>query len=129
YERYWLRWRPVSAPTVDAHELYLETLAELGPVGLAVLLVVLLAPFVLLRRARGEPLAAACAGAYAAFLLHAALDWDWELTAVGLVGLLCGVALLLAGRGDGQGRRLGWSGTAAIAAPVVTLGALVFVLP
>lgn len=128
YERSWLRWRPVPAPALDAHELYLETLAELGPVGAAALLLALLAPFASLRRARREPLTAACAGAYAAFLVHAALDWDWELTAVGLVGLLCGVSLLLAGRAAGQGRRLGWRGASAILAPAVALGGLIFVL-
>jgi O-antigen ligase len=35
--RYWLRERPVPQPARDAHSLFLETLAELGPLGLALL--------------------------------------------------------------------------------------------
>ncbi|HET8873081.1 MAG TPA: O-antigen ligase family protein, partial [Gaiellaceae bacterium] len=34
YARSWLRERPVPQPVQDAHSLYLETLAELGPIGL-----------------------------------------------------------------------------------------------
>jgi hypothetical protein len=128
YGRYWLRRRPVSAPTVDAHNLYLETLAELGPVGLAALLVALLAPFTLLRRVRREPFVAGCAGAYAAFLVHAALDWDWELAAVGLAGLLCGAPLLLAARTAQRERRFGRAAVALVAVSAVVAGALVFVL-
>jgi len=129
YAQQWLRWRPVSAPAADAHNLYLETLAELGPVGLAALLMTLLAPFALLRRARRDPLVAACAGAYVAFLVHAALDWDWELTAVGLVGLLCGVPLLLAGRATLRPKRgLGRGAAFAVAGLAVVLGAAVFVM-
>ncbi len=45
YSRSWLRERPVPQPVQDAHSLYLETLAELGPIGLALLLVALAAPF------------------------------------------------------------------------------------
>ena len=31
-----------------------------------------------------------------AFLVHAGVDWDWELPAVGLAGLACLAAVLLA---------------------------------
>ena len=44
FERTWLRERPALLFVRDAHDLYLETLAELGAVGLALLLVALLAP-------------------------------------------------------------------------------------
>jgi hypothetical protein len=37
--------------------------------------------------------------AYVAFLGHAALDWDWQLAAVGLAALACGAALLVMARG------------------------------
>ena len=37
-------------------------------------------------------------GAYVAFLAHAGVDWDWELTAVTATGLLTGCLLLLAAR-------------------------------
>ena len=42
-----------------------------------------------------QPLAANIDGV---FLVHALVDWDWELPAVTLVGLLCGCALVVAGR-------------------------------
>lgn len=93
---WWLRLRRIGFGGLDAHGLYIETLAELGAVGLLLLGATLAAPFALARRVRGAPLAAACAAAYVAFLVHAALDWDWELPAAGLAGLLCGVALLRA---------------------------------
>jgi hypothetical protein len=84
---------------VDAHSLYLETLAELGPLGLALLVAALAVPLAAARAARRHPLASASAGAYVAFLLHAGIDWDWEMTSVTLAALACGIALLLAARG------------------------------
>ena len=50
----------------------------------------------------GQPLAAVVFGVYVAFLLHAAADWDWEMPAVMLTGLFCGIALLAAGRREGR---------------------------
>ena len=99
YQRFWLRHRRNALPVLDAHSLYLETLAELGPVGLVLLLCALAIPLAAVRSARAHPLAAAAAGAYAAFLVHAAIDWDWEMPAVTVAALGCGVALLLAARG------------------------------
>jgi hypothetical protein len=90
YARTWLRERPVPQPVTDAHSLYLETLAELGPIGLALLLTALAAPFAGYR----SPWAPATLGPYAAFLAHAAQDWDWELAAVTVAGLLCGTAAI-----------------------------------
>jgi hypothetical protein len=90
----------------DAHGLYIETLAELGPVGLALLLAVLLLPLAMLAPARGHPLIPGVVGGYAAYLVHTGVDWDWELPAVTLVGLLCGAAILLAGRRAHRAPRL-----------------------
>jgi hypothetical protein len=99
YERYFLRHQPADVGRVrDAHGLYLETLAELGPFGLALLLVGLGTPLVVAVRARAHPLVPAALGAYAAFLVHAMVDWDWELPAVTLAALMCGAAVLLAER-------------------------------
>jgi O-antigen ligase len=100
FGRYWLQ-HPSANPEVlgtrDAHSLYLETLAELGPVGLALLLIVLGAPLAALPRAR-SPAVPAAAGAYIAYLVHAGVDWDWEMPAVTLAALLCGAALFAASR-------------------------------
>ena len=99
YERYFLAHQPSDVGRVrDAHGLYIETLAEVGPVGLALLIVVLLTPLGALRRARRHPLVPLAAGAYIAYLVHAGVDWDWELPAVTLAGLLCGASILLFGR-------------------------------
>lgn len=94
YVQYWNRHRPIPHIVQDAHSLYLEMLAELGPLGLALLLVGLGAPLVAAVGARHEPLAAGAFGAYAAYLVHAGIDWDWELLGVTVPALACGVALL-----------------------------------
>jgi tetratricopeptide (TPR) repeat protein len=94
YEQYWNLNRPTAHIVRDAHSLYLETLAELGAVGLGILLVALGAPLLAAVRARREPLAVAAIGAYVAYLVHAAVDWDWELTGLSLCALGCAVALL-----------------------------------
>ena len=98
YERWWLQERPVPSYARDAHNLYLETLAELGPLGLALLLLALATPVLTLRRRVRHPATPAAGAAYAAFLVHAALDWDWEIPAVTLVGLACGGSLLVLAR-------------------------------
>ena len=93
----WFRDRPNTFTVLDAHELYLETLAEVGLVGLALLVLALGMPFLALRQVRG-PWEAGAAAAYAAYLAHAAADWDWELPTVTLAALACGCALLAAAR-------------------------------
>ena len=95
---YWARSGEelTHAGALDAHSLYLETLAELGPVGLALLALTLLVPLAAAVRRRTSPYVPAAAGAYIAFLVHAALDWDWEMPAVVVAALACAAALLLA---------------------------------
>jgi O-antigen ligase len=100
YETWYLRHRTDGSKVRDAHSLYVEMLAEVGPVGLALLLVALLTPLAAAVRARRRPMTAIAAGAYVAFIVHAGVDWDWELPAVTLAGLLCGVALLIGARSD-----------------------------
>jgi hypothetical protein len=98
YEQYWLRDRSFEHKVRDAHSLYLETLAELGPVGLTLLLLAVGAPVVAAVVARRHPLVSAAFAAYAAFLIHAAVDWDWELPAVTVAAFVCAAALLAAAR-------------------------------
>lgn len=99
FDDIWIAHRPIAVNVRDAHSLYLEVLAELGPVGLALLLAMLAAPLVGAARARGRPVVAAAAAGYSAYLVHAGLDWDWEYPVVTLVGLACGAGLLIAARG------------------------------
>ncbi len=92
-------WRGTQSPTgriaLDAHNLYLETLAELGPVGLALLVGALALPLLAIRRGGAATVAGA---AYIAFLVHAGIDWDWEMPAVTVAALGCAAALLVAQR-------------------------------
>jgi O-antigen ligase len=104
YERWWLQERPIASHARDAHNLYLETLAELGPVGLGLLVLALATPLLALRRRVRHPATAAAGAAYAAFLVHAGLDWDWEIPSVTLVGLAAGISLLVLPRAQGSAR-------------------------
>jgi hypothetical protein len=99
YKRYWDQYRPVDGNVLNAHSLYVETLAETGPVGLALLLAGLLAPLAALVRRR-RALSGVAAGVYLAFLAHAGVDWDWQMPAVTLAALFCGAAVLASTRGD-----------------------------
>ena len=90
FELAWLEEQPISESVLDAHSLYLETLAELGLVGLGLLALALVPP--LLAAFRGA--SAAAVGGYVAFLVHAGVEWDWEMPVVTVAGLLCGAALL-----------------------------------
>jgi O-Antigen ligase len=98
FEQFWVAHRRTSANARDAHSLYVETLAELGPPGLALLLATLALPLLAAARARSQSFVPAALAAYLAFLVHAAADWDWEMPAATLLGLFCAAALLLAGR-------------------------------
>lgn len=95
YGRVWLVERRNDLPVQDAHSLYLEMLAELGPLGLALIVALVAAPLAAGFRARTHPFAPVALGAYVAYLTHTGLDWDWELPAVTVAGLGCGVSLLL----------------------------------
>jgi O-antigen ligase len=87
----WRRERTSPDFAVDAHSLYLETLAELGIVG-ALLLAALLTSVVLglsqgARAAPGDSAPAAAAAVLAMFAIHAGVDWDWEMPAVAVPAL------------------------------------------
>lgn len=96
YEWYWNEHRPLQHKVRDAHNLYLEALAELGPLGLLFLVVALGTPLVAAFRARAHPLIPVALAAFVAFLVHASVDWDWEMSAVTLAALACAAALLAA---------------------------------
>ena len=100
YESWWAEHGTLTKFVRNAHSLYLETLGELGVIGFAFLMAAFGAGFVAagrrLRRTKGEARAtvAALAGALAAFMVGAGIDWMWELTVVTLVGIAC-LALLV----------------------------------
>jgi O-antigen ligase len=102
----WARERAIDESVRDAHSLYLETAAELGLLGLALLGAFLVSVAVAARRAhRADPsLAAGLAGALVVVAVHAGVDWDWEVPAVALIGLVLAGALL-AGAGPRRADR------------------------
>lgn len=81
YAAYWNRHpqRVYFAP-LNAHSLYLQTGAELGVVGLALLLALLAPPLSSIGSRDPIRLGAACG--FLAFVLHAGVDWDWEMPVV-----------------------------------------------
>ena len=94
FEAHWLQDRPISFYARDAHNLYLETLGELGALGLILLVATLALPLAVLPHVRRLRYCPAAAGAFIAYLLHASVDWDWEVPAVTLAALFCAAALL-----------------------------------
>jgi O-antigen ligase len=126
FQRNWLRLRPAELPVLDAHSLYLETLAEVGPIGLALLVALLAVPAVAAVSARRHPLAAPAFAGYVAYLVHAAQDWDWELPAVTLAAVCCGAALLLLAERE-QRPAYSQSARAAALAASVVIGLLAIV--
>jgi O-antigen ligase len=96
FEYLWYEQRPGPLVVRDAHSLYLETLTELGLVGLALLAAVLLALVVGGIRARRSRLVAAGSGAFLAWAAASAFDWHWEMVGVTLTALLAGAAGMLA---------------------------------
>jgi O-antigen ligase len=83
YRLEWERERPAPPEQVnDAHSLYLEVLGELGWVGFLTLCVSVLTPLALaVRRLAGRRrhVYAAYLAASLTLLLHAGVDWDWEM--------------------------------------------------
>ena len=94
YESYYLQHRTNGLKVKNAHNLYLETLADLGPIGLLLLVAGLAAPLVAGVRAREEALVPVAFGGFTAYLLHAGADWDWQMAAVTLTALTCAVGML-----------------------------------
>lgn len=85
YANLWARHRGEDFAVADAHSLYLEVLAELGIVGLLLLLAALASIVTALARARrDDAVYAAMLAAVLVWILHAGVDWDWEMPAVTL---------------------------------------------
>jgi hypothetical protein len=105
YRLEWERERDTDFSIVDGHSLYLEVLGELGLPGLLLLGMALLVPLgVAARRLFGPERHghAAFLAAGLALLIHAGVDWDWEMPAVfvgflGAAGVVCAARLRPAG--------------------------------
>lgn len=103
FQSWWLQHRPYSLYVVNAHSLFMEVLAELGLVGLLLLCAffggALVVGLARVRRARPErtTLAAALVAGLVAYVLGAAVDWMWQVTALTVVAVAV-VAALASGR-------------------------------
>lgn len=98
FRAYWLRERPIPEAVRNVHSLELETAAELGIVGLFALLAMLGGVGWAARRAlAGSPgIAAGLSAGAVTWLVHASIDWDWQLPAVTLPAVALAGALITA---------------------------------
>jgi O-antigen ligase len=127
FQEWWYAHRGSDFQVRDAHSLYAETLGEMGPIGLALVVLALVVPLGGAVLARGRPLVPIAAGAYVAYLVHAGVDWDWEMTALTLAALLVGVALVASAR-NREPRPLGAPSRGVLVAGAVAIAALAFVV-
>jgi O-antigen ligase len=103
YGLYWQAHASVPLHVSDAHSLYLQTLAETGIVGLALIAGLLLCMLGTgIRRALRAPPElrmplAGAAAAIAAFAVSAAYDWVWQLGAIACLALILGAVCLVGG--------------------------------
>jgi hypothetical protein len=110
FQFWWAREGDAAETVRDAHSLYMQTLGELGIVGLLLLLAFLawvyicgLRAALLSDAAERSRLAAALAG-FTVFLLTAAVDWMWQVPVVPVAALLLACGLLVAGGGSDKPR-------------------------
>jgi hypothetical protein len=126
FEQYWDQHRPRNYVARDAHSLYLERLAEQGPVGLFLVLALVLYPIAVGVRRRRDPVVLTALGAFVAFALHAGFDWDWEMPAVVSLGLVLAAAILVTARPEFP-RPLPNTARAGLIAVLVVMGSVAFV--
>lgn len=111
YQVRFFRSREVDENVQNAHSLQFETLGELGIVGAGFLLAFLGAIVAALVRSRRRRLAlpstqtAAVGAAVAVWLVHASVDWDWQMPVVTGTALVAAATLFPTGRRIRRRRR------------------------
>ncbi len=107
----WLQERSIHEAVRDTHSLEFEMAAELGVVGLLALALLIGGVAVAGRRAlsRDRRLAAGPCAALIAWVLHASIDWLWQLPAVSLPALALAGTLLVLSEDPQRGRTLSGS--------------------
>ena len=99
FRNYWLRERRINESVQNVHSIELEMAAELGIVGLLAFGAMVGGVAAAARRAlrRNPALAAGWSAGALVWLLHASIDWDWQLPAVSLPAIVLAGALIAAG--------------------------------
>jgi O-antigen ligase/polysaccharide polymerase Wzy-like membrane protein len=94
----WLQERRIAEGVRDVHSLELEMAAELGLVGIASLLLLVggVAASARAAVARDGALVAGWCAALMVWLVHATIDWDWEMPGVTLPAVVLAGALIAA---------------------------------
>ncbi len=111
FELWWTRDRTTGDAVRDTHSLYMQTLGELGVVGLVLLCGFLLAVLLLGGRAAARAegaerslLAAALAGCVA-FCVTAVVDWVWQIPVIAVAMLLLAAVLVAPGSASPRGAK------------------------
>jgi hypothetical protein len=132
YEYWWAQNGSIPVFVRDAHSLYLETLGELGIVGL-----ILIGGFVLTvlgvgagRATRGNPSRrwpyAAVTASAAAFAVGAGIDWAWELSVIPVAFMVLAAGVFSPKVYEKPSRRAPWR-SARVAVAVMALAGLVLI--
>ena len=111
FEYWWARDGDVPEIVHDTHSFYLQTLGELGIVGLVLLAAFLVAILGwggrnVVRAAESDrPYLAAALAGFVAFCLTAAVDWMWQIPVLAVAALLLASVLVTAGAAPSERRR------------------------
>lgn len=112
FEYWWAREGTGVQFVRDAHSLYLEALAEMGPLGFLLVLAMVLVPIGLagagaVRRGSDErrALLATSAAGMTAFAVAAGIDWAWEITVLPAIFFILAAGVLGPGAESRRGRR------------------------
>lgn len=127
FEFWWARDGDTDESVRDTHSLYLQTLGELGIVGLALLVAFLFSILagggrgLLAAASRDRPLFAAAIAGVLAFCITAVFDWMWQIPVLAVAMLLLGSTLVVRPRDPDAGgvRRLPLALRFALAAAAV----------
>jgi hypothetical protein len=131
FEYWWSRDGTTGETVHDTHSLYMQTLGELGVVGLALLggflLAILIGGGVLAAGAgpQARPWLAAALAGCVAFCVTASFDWMWQIPVLPVALLLLASVLVTAGDGSREGGKSGFATPLRVAFIAVAIAAIV----